>query len=107
MVTKFWFNSILCWVEDARRAFRCPLDRTMFSRHLELRVNGAMRDLIGFMHSRVRGNGRSVDTCGVVSTPQPRHKSRLGADAEANERRRAAPAACPPRSHAVHHAAVW
>lgn len=80
--------------EDQRRAFRCPLDRTMFSRHLELRVNGAMRDLIGFMHSRVRGNGASVDTCRVVSTPQPRHKSRLGADAEANERRRAAPAAC-------------
>lgn len=80
--------------EDQRRAFRCPLDRTMFSRHLELRVNGAMRDLIGFMHSRVRGNGRSVETSGVVSTPQPRHKSRLGADAEANERRRAAPAAC-------------
>ena len=80
--------------EDQRRAFRCPLDRTMFSRHLELRVNGAMRDLIGFMHSRVRGNGLSVETSGVVSTPQPRHKSRLGADAEANERRRAAPAAC-------------
>jgi hypothetical protein len=80
--------------EDQRRAFRCPLDRTMFSRHLELRVNGAMRDLIGFMHSRVRGNGLSVETSGVVSTPQPRHKSRLGADAEEHERRRAAPAAC-------------
>ena len=51
--------------EETRRAFRCPLDRTMFSRHLELRVNGAMRDLIGFMHSRVRGNGLSV---GCAST---------------------------------------
>ena len=41
--------------KDARRAFRCPLDRTMFSRHLELRVNGAMRDLIGFMHAACSG----------------------------------------------------
>ena len=71
--------------EDARRAFRCPLDRTMFSRHLELRVNGAMRDLIGFMHSRVHGQ---------ALPGAPRHRSRLGECPGADERRRAAPAAC-------------
>ena len=67
--------------EDARRAFRCPLDRTMFSRHLELRVNGAMRDLIGFMHSRVHGQ---------ALPGAPRHRSRLGECPGADERRRAA-----------------
>ena len=71
--------------EDARRAFRCPLDRTMFSRHLELRVNGAMRDLIGFMHSRVHGQ---------ALPGAPRHRSRLGECPGADEGRRAAPAAC-------------
>jgi len=34
---------------DTARAFKCPLDRTMFSRNLELRVNQTMRDLINFM----------------------------------------------------------
>jgi hypothetical protein len=34
---------------DTARAFKCPLDRTIFSRNLELRVNQTMRDLINFM----------------------------------------------------------
>ena len=78
--------------EDTRRAFRCPLDRTMFSRHLELRVNGAMRDLIGFMHSRV--HGQALPGAPNQATPKSRHRSRLGECPGADEGRRAAPAAC-------------
>ena len=42
--------------EEQRRAFRCPLDRAMVSRRLELRVNGAMRDLVDFLRGRARGS---------------------------------------------------
>ena len=42
--------------EEQRRAFRCPLDRAMVSRRLELRVNGAMRDLVDFLRGRTRGS---------------------------------------------------
>ena len=48
-------------------------------------MNGAMRDLIGFMHSRVHGQ---------ALPGAPRHRSRLGECPGADERRRAAPAAC-------------
>ena len=57
---------------DTARAFKCPLDRTMFSRNLELRVNTTMRDLISFMASRVRGDGERVASLGTD------RKSRLG-----------------------------
>ena len=60
---------------DTARAFKCPLDRTMFSRNLELRVNTTMRDLISFMASRVRGDARSrASSLGAHSE----RKSRLG-----------------------------
>ena len=84
--------------EDQRRAFRCPLDRTTFSRHLEFRVNGAMRDLIGFVRDRARGSaggGRDEKTSSRLK-PQPRRGGLAGetlARAE-DERWRAAPAAC-------------
>jgi hypothetical protein len=60
---------------DTARAFKCPLDRTMFSRNLELRVNTTMRDLISFMASRVRGDARSRPSS--LGTHSER-KSRLG-----------------------------
>ena len=62
--------------ENQRRAFRCPLDRTMFSRHIDLKVNGAMRDLIGFMHSRVHGSVGSSSISSAMAA-QPRGRSRL------------------------------
>lgn len=60
---------------DTARAFKCPLDRTMFSRNLELRVNTTMRDLISFMASRIRGDARSRPSS--LGTHSER-KSRLG-----------------------------
>lgn len=82
--------------ENHRRAFRCPLDRTMFSRHIELKVNSVMRDLIGFMHSRVHGlhggsgNGGANRVMNDLETSVTR-QSRLG-DAEI------APGVCGDRS---------
>ena len=59
---------------DRARAFKCPLDRTMFSRNLELRVNTTMRDLIAYMGTRVRGGGGGplalVSASGAADAPR-------------------------------------
>lgn len=58
--------------EDAPRAFRCPFDRTVFSRTLELRINTGLRDIIVSLPRLAAGS--------AAKTPTPRKHKRVGSE---------------------------
>lgn len=73
---------------ETTRAFKCPLDRTMFSRNMELRVNGTMRDLITFMGARIRSGSGGSNSIGY-KTPVPMSRFASGVENQGSPEQRA------------------
>ena len=67
--------------EGVPHSFRCPIDRQVYSRHLELRVNTTLRDLVQRLPSLLRGQARSPLARRSENTAAPGRLQALQKDA--------------------------